>query len=42
MANGGYNYDSTFVRLPFDCNLTVLRPFCVTFYLFPAAALWTK
>jgi len=24
---GGYNYDSTSVRLPFDCNSTALLPF---------------
>ena len=34
--------DSTAVRLPFDCNSTALRPFCVTTRLFWASALRSK
>ena len=27
LVSGGYNCDSTAIRLPFDCSSTALRPF---------------
>jgi len=35
-------YDSTVVRLPFDCSSTALQPLYVTAYLFLASALRPK